>query len=202
MTDQNSRPNNTISPDTLQNELSIKRATYYADLKHLGIIANKDDEGKPYLTFDEAEQVRQLRSYVSNYGTRKGFVYEKVDDESNIRSSIIKTEESIIETSNSSATSTIVHPEEDIYVTEQETNPTNKVNLDSIINNAQELAARNLVMPELLAVELAENMGFDDLPPDLQEKVRIAQDAANPKKHQPKLIARDLLKQLRSRRAS
>ena len=202
MSDQNSRPNNTISPDTLQNELSIKRATYYADLKHLGIIADKDEEGKPYLTFDEAEQVRQLRSYVNNYGTRKGFVYEKVDDESNIRSSIIKTEESIIETSNSSATSTIVHPEEDIYVTEQETNPTNKVNLDSIINNAQELAARNLVMPELLAVELANNMSYEDLTPELQAKIDIARDAANPKKHQPKLIAQTLLKQWRSQRAS
>ncbi len=202
MSDQNSRPNNTISPDTLQNELSIKRATYYADLKHLGIIADKDEEGKPYLTFEQAEQVRQLRSYVNNYGTRKGFVYEKVDDESNIRSSIIKTEESIIETSNSSATSTIVHPEEDIYVTEQETNPTNKVNLDSIINNAQELAARNLVMPELLAVELANNMSYEDLTPELQAKIDIARDAANPKKHQPKLIARDLLKQWRSQRAS
>ena len=202
MTDQNSDPNNMISPDTLQNELSIKRATYYADLKHLGIIANKDEEGKPYLTFEEAEQVRALRSYVSKYGTRKGFVYQKVENENNIRSSIIKTEESIIETSNSSATSTIVHPEEDIYVTEQETNPTNKVNLDSIINNAQELAARNLVMPELLAVELANNMSYEDLTPELQAKIDIARDAANPKKHQPKLIAQTLLKQWRSQRAS
>ena len=110
--------------------------------------------------------------------------------------------EPLHETSNSSATSTIVHPEEDIYVTEQETNPTNKVNLDSIINNAQELAARNLVMPELLAVELANNMSYEDLTPELQAKIDIARDAANPKKHQPKLIARDLLKQLRSQRAS
>ncbi len=202
MTDQNSRPNNMISPDTLQNELSIKRATYYADLKHLGIIANKDEEGKPYLTFEEAEQVRQLRSYVSKYGTRKGFVYQKVENENNIRSSIIKTEESIIETSNSSATSTIVHPEEDIYLTERETNPTNKVNLDDIINNAQELAARNLAIPELLTVELANEMTYEDLSPELQVKIDIARDAANPKKYQPKQIARDLLKQLRSRRAS
>ena len=202
MTDQNSVPNNAIRPEDLQAQLSIRKDAYYADLRYLGITADKDDKGNAYLTFEQAEQVRQLRSYVSNYGTRKGFVYEKVDDESNIRSSIIKTEESIIETSNSSATSTIVHPEEDIYVTEQETNPTNKVNLDSIINNAQELAARNLVMPELLAVELANNMSYEDLTPELQAKIDIARDAANPKKHQPKLIARDLLKQWRSQRAS
>ena len=200
MSDQNSRPNNTISPDTLQNELSIKRATYYADLKHLGIIANKDDENKPYLTFEEAEQVRQLRSHVNNYGTRKGFVYEKVDDKSNIETSIVKTTNNSIETAQSSIGTEITTTEEDIYVSD--INPTEQVNLDNVFNTAQEIAARNIAIPHLLAVEIANNMGYEDLSPELQEKVRIAQDAANPKKHQPKLIARDLLKQWRSQRAS
>ncbi len=200
MTDQNSDPNNMISPDTLQNELSIKRATYYADLKHLGIIADKDEEGKPYLTFEEAEQVRQLRSYVNNYGTRKGFVYEKVDDESNIGTSIVKTTNNNIETAQSNIGTEITTTEEDIYVSD--INPTEQVNLDNVFNTAQEIAARNIAIPHLLAVEIANNMKFEDLSPELQEKVRIAQDAANPKKHQPKLIARDLLKQWRSQRAS
>ena len=201
MSDQNSRPNNTISPDTLQNELSIKRATYYADLKHLGIIANKDDEGKPYLTFEEAEQVRQLRSYVSKYGSRKGFVYEeKVDNENNLGSSIVKSTNNSIETSHSNLTSEIATTEEDIYISES--HPTDNIDLDNLVRNAQEIAARNIAIPSLIAAELASNMEFDDLPPDLQEKVRIARDAANPKKHQPKLIARDLLKQWRSQRAS
>ncbi len=200
MSDQNSRPNNTISPDTLQNELSIKRATYYADLKHLGIIADKDEEGKPYLTFEQAEQVRQLRSHVNNYGTRKGFVYEKVDDENNIIRSIVTTTNNSIETSHSNLTSEITTTEEDIYVSD--INPTEQVNLDNVFNTAQEIAARNIAIPHLLAVEIANNMKFEDLSPELQEKVRIAQDAANPKKHQPKLIARDLLKQWRSQRAS
>ncbi len=201
MSDQNSRPNNMISPDTLQNELSIKRATYYADLKHLGIIANKDDEGKPYLTFEEAEQVRQLRSYVSKYGSRKGFVYEeKVDNENNLGSSIVKSTNNSIETSHSNLTSEIATTEEDIYISES--HPTDNIDLDNLVRNAQEIAARNIAIPSLIAAELASNMEFDDLPPDLQEKVRIARDAANPKKHQPKLIARDLLKQWRSQRAS
>ena len=212
MSDQNSRPNNTISPDTLQNELSIKRATYYADLKHLGIIANKDEEGKPYLTFEEAEQVRALRSYVIKYGSRKGFVYEKVDDKSNIETSIVKSTNNSIETTVTSTNSDIetaqssleteiaTTEEEDIYISE--TRPTDNIDLDNLVRNAQELAARNIAIPSLIAAELAENMGFDDLPPDLQEKVRIAKDAANPKKYQPKTIALDLLKQLRSQRAS
>ncbi len=200
MTHQNSAPNNSIRPDELQAQLSIGKDTYYDDLKHLGIKAGKDSKGNAYLTFEQAEQVRALRSYVIESGTRKGFVYEKVEHETNIESSIVKAEESTIETSDSSATTAVVHPEEDIYISE--TSPTDNINLDNLIRTAQELAARNIAIPSLIATELASNMEFDDLPPDLQEKVRIAQDAANPKKHQPKLIAQTLLKQLRSQRAS
>ncbi len=192
MTDQNSSLINIIRPDTLQDELSIKRATYYADLKHLGITADKDDDNKPYLTFEEAEQVRALRSYVSKYGTRQGFVYEKVENQT----SIVQVENNSLETTNTN----IATQEEDIYISES--HPTDNIDLDNLIRTAQELAARNIAIPSLIAAELAENMEFDDLPSDLQEKVRIAQDAANPKKYQPKAIARDLLKQLRSRRAS
>ncbi len=36
MTDQNSRPNNSIRPEALQAELSIKSSTYYDDLSYLG----------------------------------------------------------------------------------------------------------------------------------------------------------------------
>ncbi len=202
MTNQNSDLNNSIRPEALQSELSIGRDTYYSDLKHLGIKAERDDNNKAYLTFEQAEQVRALRSYVSKYGTRKGFVYEKVESENNI-GLIVKADNNSIEaTEKSVKTEIATATEEDIYLTEQETNPTNKVNLDSIINNAQELAARNLALPELLAVELANNMSYEDLTPELQAKIDIARDAANPKKHQPKLIAQTLLKQFRSQRAS
>ena len=200
MTDRNSDPNNSIRPETLQAQLSIGRDAYYSDLRYLGIKADKDDKGNAYLTFEQAEQVRQLRSHVNNYGTRKGFVYEKIDDTSNIIRSIVTTTNNSIETSHSNLTSEITPTEEDIYISE--TSPTDDIDLDNLVRNAQEIAARNIAIPSLIAAELAENMGFDDLPPDLQEKVRIARDAANPKKYQPKAIARDLLKQLRSRRAS
>ena len=201
MTDQNSRPNNSIRPEALQAELSIKRATYYDDLAHLGIKADKDDKGNAYLTFEQAEQVRALRSYVIENGTRKGFVYEKVKHENNIGSSIVKATDNNIETTQSNPEAQITTTtEEDIYVSD--INPTEQVNIDNLFNNAQEIAARNIAMPHLLAVEIANNMGYEDLSPELQAKVNIARDAANPKKHQPKLIAQTLLKQWRSQRAS
>ncbi len=201
MTHQNSDPNNSIRPEALQSELSIGRDTYYSDLKHLEIKADKDDDGKVYLTFEQAEQVRALRSYVSKYGTRKGFVYEKVENENNIGTSIVKAENNKIEaTEKSVETEIATNTEEDIYISE--THPTDDIDLDDMLRDAKEIAARNLSIRNLITVELANNMGYEDLDPDLQEKVNIARDAANPKKHQPKLIARDLLKQLRSQRAS
>ncbi len=200
MTDQNSVPNNAIRPEDLQAQLSIRKDAYYADLRYLGITANKDTNGNAYLTFEQAEQVRQLRSYVNNYGTRKGFVFEKIDDESNIRSSLVTTTNSDIESTQSNIGTEITTTEEDIYVSD--INPTEQVNLDNVFNTAQELAARNIAIPHLLAVEIANNMKFEDLSPELQAKVNIARDAANPKKHQPKLIAQTLLKQWRSQRAS
>ncbi|MDJ0901239.1 MAG: hypothetical protein QNJ55_20775 [Xenococcus sp. MO_188.B8] len=197
MTHQNSAPNNLIRPDELQNQLSIGKDTYYDDLKHLGIKAQKDSDGKAYLTFEQAEQVRALRSYVSKYGTRKGFVYEKIENES----SIVQVENNSLEATEKSVETEITPTtEEDIYISE--THPTDDINLDELVRSAKEIKARNLSMRNLLAVELAKNMSYEDLDPDLQEKVRIAQDAANPKKHQPKLIALDLLKQLRSQKAS
>ena len=197
MTHQNSAPTNSIRPDALQNQLSIGKDTYYDDLKHLGIKAQKDSDGKAYLTFEQAEQVRALRSYVSKYGTRKGFVYEKIENES----SIVQVENNSLEATEKSVETEITPTtEEDIYISE--THPTDDINLDELVRSAKEIKARNLSMRNLLAVELAKNMSYEDLDPDLQEKVRIAQDAANPKKHQPKLIARDLLKQWRSQKAS
>ncbi len=202
MTDQNYSLDNIIRPDELIAELSIGRATYYDDLSHLGIKASKDDNGKAYLTFEQAEQVRALRSYVSENGARKGFVYQKVEHENNIGSSIVKSEESNLEVSNLHAQGQIEIAEQEIYLTESETNPTNRVNQDDLIRTAQELAARNIAIPHLIAVELSNSLGFDDLPADLQEKIRIAQDAANPKKYQPKAIADDLLKQLRKQKVA
>ena len=205
MTNQNSAPNNSIRPDELQAQLSIGKDTYYDDLKHLGIKAQKDAEGKAYLTFEQAEQVRALRSYVIETGSRKGFVYQKVEhgiNNSNSESSIVKSSEHSIKNSNHNSQEIAIATEPEIYLTEAETNPTNRVNQDDLIRTAQELAARNIAIPHLIATELASNMEFDDLPEDLQEKVRIAQDAANPKKHQPKLIAQTLLKQLRMQRVS
>lgn len=64
--------------------------------------------------------------------------------------------------------------------------------LDDLMRSAQELKAQQLVMPDLVKIYLASGMSESDLPLDLQEKVRAAREAANPKKS-VQLIAQNLL---------
>lgn len=72
---------------------------------------------------------------------------------------------------------------------------------NDLIREAAELRAQQLVMPDLVKLYLAAGMTEEDLPLDLQEKVRAARNAANvdPKKSAAS-IAHNLLEQYRSSR--
>ena len=177
---QNSAPNNSIRPDELMSELGIKKDAYYKDLNYLDINPEKDSEGKAYLTNEQANQIRALRSHVQITGKRNGFD----------NSSIVKVDDSNEIVSNNNET------EDDIYINREE--PTAKLDSD-IVREAEELAARGMAMNDLIKIQLASQMSFDDLSPDLQEKVTIAREAANPK-FTPCAIAQQLLAQHRNNR--
>ncbi|MDJ0568066.1 MAG: hypothetical protein QNJ53_03370 [Pleurocapsa sp. MO_192.B19] len=179
---QNSALDQKIRPDELIEEFNIRKDTYYDDLKYLGIKAQRDSKRKPYLTFDQASQVRALRSHVSKTGKRDGFVYGGLVVSNNNDLAI-----------NSEANNT---EENNIYVQKEE--PTAKVE-SNIVREAEELAARGMAMNNLLKIQLASQMSFDDLSPDLQEKVNIAREVANPK-WTPAELASKILAQHRSNR--
>ncbi|MGB5715017.1 MAG: hypothetical protein WBM44_29365 [Waterburya sp.] len=178
---QNSAPTNSIRPDELMAELGIKKDAYYKDLKYLDITPEKDSEGKAYLTIEQANEIRALRNHVVETGKRNGFD----------NSSIVKVDDSNLEVSDNSET------EEDIYINREE--PTAKIDSD-IIREAEELAARGMAMNDLIKIQLASQMSFEDLSPDLQEKVNIAHEVANPK-FTPAAIAQQLLAQHRQQKA-
>ena len=158
MSDQNSSPDNLVRPDELMAELDLKKSTYYDDLKFLGITANKDENKKAYLTIDQANQVKALRSHVIENGKRDAFVYGGLAVSSN----------------NELAT----NPKpDDIYVEREE--PTSNVDMNTIFRGAAELKARDLAAPNLIMREIANRMSEDDLPDDLREKVAIAREVAN-----------------------
>lgn len=121
MSDQNCSVDNLVRPDDLMAELDLKKSTYYDDLNYLNITANKDENKKAYLTIEQANQVRALRSYVIENGKRDGFVYGGLAV-SNNSDLVINSEE----------TNIYVQPEE----------PT--ANLDSqIVREAEELALKD-----------------------------------------------------------
>ena len=71
-----------------------------ADLKFLNIKPVRDEEGKVWLTLEDAERIKHLRSYLQENGKREGF------------SGIVKSESDIAIASNSSSELA----QEDIYV--------------------------------------------------------------------------------------
>ena len=179
MIDQNSSIDNIVRPDDLMVELDLKKSTYYDDLKFLDITASKDENKKAYLTVDQANAVRALRSYVIENGKRDGFTYGSL----------------IVSSNNQIAT----NPDPDnIYVEVEE--PTSNVDLNALFRGAAQLKARELATPNLLIRELANRMSEDDLPDDLREKVAIAREVANPK-WTPAELADKLLAQHRSQKA-
>ena len=178
---QNSALDRLIRPEDLMSELGIKKDTYYKDLEFLQIKAEKDSEGKAYLTFEQAELVRSLRCHVTNTGKREGFA----------TSSIVKVDDS------AAIASTNNNPEENIYVKPSE--PTAQFDLNQLMRDAAELKAREIAMPALVKRAIADKMTEEDLPEDLQEKVNLAREAADPK-FTPVSVADALLNQWRSNR--
>ena len=183
MTDQNSTPDNIVRPSDLMEELDIKKSTYYGDLEYLDIQASKDEAGKSYLTFSQANQIRGLRSHVSKTGKREGFECAAL---------VISDNNELADISEANNTE-----ENNIYVQKEE--PTAKLE-SNIVREAEELAARGMAMNDLIKIQLASQMSFEDLSPDLQEKVTIAREVANPKFH-PAEIAKQLLNQHRIQKA-
>ena len=182
MSNQNSSTDNIVRPDDLMAELDLKKSTYYDDLKFLGITAGKDENKKAYLTTDQADQVRSLRSYVNENSKRDGFTYGGLTVSSNNELATNSEADDVVD---------------DIYVEAEK--PIDRIESD-IVREAQELAARGMAMNDLIKIQLASQMSFDDLSPDLQERVNVAHEVANPKFH-PAAIAKQLLSQHRSQKA-
>lgn len=174
MSDQNSVVEHQIRPEELRAELSIKKDTYYSDLKFLGIKAEKDSDGKAYLSQVQANRVRSLRSHVSKMGKREGFA--------------------------DSALAQVTVSNSDLDVAAEQVNtqdiPTDN-DLSDLIRAAAELKAQQMVIPEMVKLELAKHITYEDFPEDLKQKVTTVREAANPKS-QAAQIATRLLSRWRS----
>jgi len=197
MSDQNSSQPHRIRPDDLMQELGIKKDTYYADLNYLEIKASKDENGKAYLTNEQANLVRELRSHVSQTGKREGFASSSPD---RINGDLVHHQRSqeiaaFSEEAEEVDPSTTLRVDLEIPQAEQ---GGYEENLEKLIYEAAQLKMQNLSAPHLVKLHLAQQMSEEDLPPQMREKVQQVRDAANPK-FQPSSVANNLLKQWRNR---
>ncbi len=204
MSDQNEQTNRT-HPQEVMARFGIKKATYYDRLKFLQITAHKDAAGRVYLDQYQFDMMKELNEYISINGKMAGFSYSKQEDKSELQEeiqeevSLITTEENGL-TSSTNGFSTVTTTrtnEPDIYVEPQQ--PVENSEVAVLIREAEELKARELAMRDLIKRKLADEMNEEDLSPDLQEKVNLAREAANPK-FTPQEVAGTLLTQWRKNR--
>lgn len=185
MAEQNSAAVNQTRPDDLRTELGIKKDAYYEDIKFLGIKAHRDGGGKAYLDDEQVTLIKALRSHVEAMGKRDGFA--ALSEADPIPQGELAT------TQPAAMGSAMEFPEP------QPVDPYAGMNIEALIREAAELKGQQLAMPDLVRLELANRMTYDDLPEDVQAKVRDVQEAACPK-HQPAHLADQLLSQWRSQR--
>lgn len=174
MADQNSVVVPQIRPEALMDELNIKKDAYYAYLKHLNLKAEKDHDGKAYLTEEQANLVRALRSHVEQTGKMEGFV--------NSNGELAIVSESLLETAQASES-------QGDRLDDQ---------LDDLIRAAAELKGQQLVMPQLVIRELANRMSYEDLPSDVQQRVDRAREEITRPKAKPGELAEQLLSRWRT----
>jgi hypothetical protein len=172
----NSAVEHQIRPTDLMSELEIQKDAYYAYLKYLGLKAEKDSDGKAYLTNEQANAIRALRSHVKETGKMDGFL------NSNGELAVTGEAGSLL----------------DQAAAPQAQSTPMDAQLEELIRAAAELKGQQLVMPELVVRELAARMTYEDLPADIRAKVETVRESASPK-FQPAHLADQLLSQWRSR---
>ena len=79
-------------PEDVQEMLGIKRRTYYARLKFLGIETRKDKDGKSFLDESQLSLFEKLDEYIKKEGKMEGF------EHNNNGASLVKAEAQQLET--------------------------------------------------------------------------------------------------------
>jgi hypothetical protein len=200
MTDQNSGIEATISgverqirPDEVMQEFNIKKDAYYDRLRRLGIKAAKGNQGKVYLTEAQFELMKQLDFYIQKHGTMDGFTVsqsgEIVDELWTESTEDEPSQLAIADESGNLLNQVVAEPMGEELGFEQ---------FEALVRAAAEMAGQRLVMPDLVKLEIANRMTYEDLPADIKAKVDSVRESASPK-HQPSHLAEQLLNQWRDR---
>lgn len=176
---QNSTVEQQIRPNSLQEELGIKKDAYYAYLKHLDIKAEKDSEGKAFLTEAQANQIRALRKHVVDGGKIEDFQPEMM--------ALTIANNGEIESAK---------PEEPV----EEIDPSQGLDMETLYIEASEIAAQRLTAGERVVMAMASQMSYEDLHPQARVKVDQVRASVSPK-FNPQEIAANLLSKCKQQMA-
>lgn len=221
MSDQNSAVVYQIRPDMLSEELGIKKDSYYTYMKFLGLKAEKDHEGKAYLSEEQANLMRALRQHVLTTGKIEGFAnsngepvavvevpngevaVEPVVPEQPVSEVVaeLPSLEAVEQVGQEQTGQLAIAEESALDAPTAETlqeEPVQPGMEDELIRMAAELKAQQLAMMPMVVQELASRMTYDDLPQDIRAKVDGARAAAAPK-FQPAEVANNILGRWRDR---
>ena len=180
MTDQKSTVEQQIRPNILQDQLGIKKDAYYSYLKHLGITAEKDSDGKAFLTEGQANSIRLLRQHVVDGGKIEEF-------------DIHKAIESALAVSDGGELSQ-VEPEP------VNVDPAEDLDMEMLYLKASKMAVQRLTAGEQVVAAMASQMTYEDLHPTVRAEVDRVREASVPK-FNPQEVAANLLNQCRQQMA-
>ena len=179
MTDQNTTVEIQIRPNELMDQLGINKDAYYAYLKALEIVAEKDSTNKAFLTEEQANAVRLLREHVLAGG--------KID-EFDLELAL----ESALAIADSGEMGQVEEQPEPV----EELNPTQELDMEALYLEASEVAAQRLTAGNQVIMAMASKMTYEDLHPTAKAKVDHVRAASAPK-FNPQEVADNLLSQFR-----
>ena len=160
--------------------LGIGTSTYYNRLKYLEIEPSRDDEG-PYLTQHQMKEMEDLNEHIKKTGKTRGF-----RDGGEL---------AISENSDLVSAPALEIPE----VETENFDQMDDEMLSRLIGEAGELKVRQVAMPDLVRLHLANNMTEEDLSDAQKEKLRAIREAATPKSNAAASIAQQLLQRHRQK---
>jgi hypothetical protein len=167
-------------PEQICERLGIGTSTYYKRLNYLEIEPSRDDEG-PYLTQEQMNEMEELNEHIKKTGKTRGFRGGG--------------ELAISENSDLASGSALEIPEMETENFDQIDDET----LSRLIGEAGELKVRQVAMPDLVRLHLANSMTEEDLSDAQRHKIKAIRDAADPKPNAAATIAQQLLQRHRQK---
>ena len=174
MSNQNSVVEHQIRPNDLMEELGIKKDAYYAYMKQLDLKAEKDENGKAFLTEEMANSVRAIRAHVEAGGKIEEFA---------VSNSLVMSEAGAVGAVG-------------MDMPASEADPADAFDMEAIYREASEIAGQRLTAGEQVVLAMASQMSYEDLHPETKAKVDTVRSSARPK-FNAQAIASDLMSRYR-----